>query len=451
MIKKFISCLVAVTVCGAASVVAQQSAGDSPAGTLKLDKKTYPLKRVLAYETTTDEESAIAVVLSGSTISGAKLKEAREAEKEGSDGDFDKPFVKLVFSKTGELMYWSARAGGTTLGHQSGQATGTIKIQGNRVSGQASQPFQGEGMFPSGFDARFDVALLKAGESLPESAAKKQGPAANVKPTVNGLFKGNGKEAKLAYVSAKWGEPFDGKAGIVLIISEKDHSKDPKPDFNVSFGKFGSALLVSLHEDGGIYGCEVIHRGLKRPNFSSIGTIEATDFAYEDGKVEGNLTTSGPAEFFDDTWEVNIKFTAPLGPTPKELEPKAEPAAEEKPTQPNETTTSTDSADEPAPKPAGEIKAKDLALTKDATGVDYQSIVEQIVFQSKADVKKVCAELAANLKAQGWTSDGPDMVQPASSILRRKRGEASLTIFVKPANGGSEVKMMTEGLAWEGE
>jgi hypothetical protein len=57
--------------------------------------------------------------------------------------------------------------------------------------------------------------------------------------------------------------------------------------------------------------------------------------------------------------------------------------------------------------------------------------------------------LAASLKAQGWTTEGRDMVNPQSSILRRKRGNAALTIFVKPADGGSEVKMMTEGLSWD--
>ena len=66
----------------------------------------------------------------------------------------------------------------------------------------------------------------------------------------------------------------------------------------------------------------------------------------------------------------------------------------------------------------------------------------------RSNVKSVCAELAANLKAQGWTNDGPDMIQPQSSILKRKRGDATLTIFVKPDNGGSQVQMFTEGLAW---
>jgi hypothetical protein len=97
------------------------------------------------------------------------------------------------------------------------------------------------------------------------------------------------------------------------------------------------------------------------------------------------------------------------------------------------------------------LNVKDLALTKDASDIEYKALVEHLSFKSKANVKKVCAELAANLKVQGWTNDGRDLVQPQSSILKRKRGEAKLTIFVKPENGGSEVKMFTEGLSWDGQ
>ncbi len=78
-------------------------------------------------------------------------------------------------------------------------------------------------------------------------------------------------------------------------------------------------------------------------------------------------------------------------------------------------------------------------------------MVEHVLFKSKASTKAVVAELTANLKAQGWTTDGRDLVTPASSILKRKRGEAALTIFVKPEGGGSEVKIFTEGLSWEGQ
>jgi hypothetical protein len=95
------------------------------------------------------------------------------------------------------------------------------------------------------------------------------------------------------------------------------------------------------------------------------------------------------------------------------------------------------------------LNAKDLALTKDASDVEYKALVEQLGFKSKANVKSACAELSANLKAQGWTKQGSDLITPASAILKRKRGDAELTIFVKPEGGGSEVKMMTEGLAWD--
>jgi hypothetical protein len=308
-------------------------------------------------------------------------------------------------------------------------------------------------MFPSSFDVRFDAALLKAGDAPPPTVIKKPGPAANVPPSVAGVFKGNGKDAKLAYVSAHWGEPFDGKPGIVLVFTEKDHSKARKPDFDASFGKFGSALVISFHEDGSIYGCQVVHSAHKKQGFSSVGKIETNDFTFADGKVEGEITTNGQLEFFGDTWEVKVKFVAPLGEIPKEFqvpESKKEEKPSSKPTDnpPKKDAASDEDGDNLAQPKAAGLNVKDLALTKDATDVEYQNAVEHVLFKSKSDVKSVCAELAASLKAQGWTSDGPDMIQPQSSILKRKRGGAELTIFVKPSNGGSQVQMFTEGLSW---
>src|SRR6266550_3017886 len=95
--------------------------------------------------------------------------------------------------------------------------------------------------------------------------------------------------------------------------------------------------------------------------------------------------------------------------------------------------------------------SRDLALTKDASDIEYRELVEYVFFKSKANVKSVSAELAANLKVQGWTKEGSDLVTPSSSILKRKRGDAELTIFVKPESGGSKVKMLTDGLAWDEE
>jgi hypothetical protein len=438
-------------ICGSATLFTQD--GAKPAnvgeGTLMLKSKNYPLKNAVAYETTVDGEEGIAVVLSGPTISSEKLNAAMKSEKAGDMPDFRKPYVKLEFTKAGAFKGWGAGAGDISLGRHTSNATGELKVQDGRAIGKANQSNETEGMFPSGLDVHFDVALLRAGESLPLS--KKPGPAANVKPTVTGIFKGNGKDAKLAYVSAHWREPFGDKPSIVLVFTEKDHSKDKKPDFNAGFGKFGSALIVSLHEDGDIFGCEVAHSALKHQNFSSIGKINTNDFEYADGQVKGELTTDGAADVFGETREVNVKFVAPLGEIPKEFQPAASKEPEQETTDKQVTTEpTTELSEKAAPKPAQDkLNVKDLALTKDASEVEYKALVEQLGFKSKANVKSACAELSANLKAQGWTKQGSDLITPASAILKRKRGDADLTIFVKPESGGSNVKMMTEGLAWD--
>ena len=426
-------------------------------GTLMLENKNYPLTHALAYETTINDAEVIAVVLSGQAVSSEKLKEAKEREKDGNDSEFTRPFLKLEFTKAGELKLWSAGAGNTSLGRRGGDATGELKLQDGRVTGKASQPNETEGMFPSGFDVRFDVALLKAGESLPATVIKKPGPAANVKPSVTGVFKGNGKEAKLAYVSAHWREPFNDKPGMVLVFTEKDHSKDKKPDFNAAFAKFGSALIISLHEDGGIFGCQVVHTAHQRQGFTSLGRIQTNNFEYADGKVQGELVTDGVLDVFGETWEANLKFVAPLGEIPAEFQSadqkKSGKADADKPATRKQTTKPTaEPSETPTSQPAADqLKVKDLALTKDATDFEYKTLVEHVLFKSKSNVKAVCAELAANLKAQGWSKEGSDLITPASSILKRKRGDAALTIFVKPENAGSQVQIFTEGLSWDGQ
>ncbi len=448
MAKKFMSLLSALVIGCMATLVAEEA---KPAkggeGTLMVQDKSYPLTHALAYETMMDETERIVVVLSGQAISADKLKEAKAEEKDGHDASFNRPYLKLEFTKAGELSHFSAGAGISSMSKGPSAVSAELKLQDGRVIGKASQPNETDGNFHSGFDVHFNTALVGAGDSL--QAAKKTGPAANVKPSVTGTFRGNGKEAKLAYVSAHWREPFDEKPSIVLVFTEKDHSKDKKPDFNASFEKFGSALIISLHEDGGIFGCEVVHAAHSKKGFSSIGQIRTSNFEFAEGKVEGELTTDGQVEVFGETWEVNVKFVAPLGEIPKEFQPAEETKADEPAvTKPTNSKLSKKSAPQPA---AEEFNVKNLALTKDATDVEYKTLVEHVTFKSRTKVKAVCSELAANLKAQGWTNDGGDLITPASSILKRKRGEATLTIFVKPENDGSEVKIFTSGLSWEGQ
>jgi len=179
--------------------------------------------------------------------------------------------------------------------------------------------------------------------------------------------------------------------------------------------------------------------------------MHTNEFTLENCKVEGELTTDGQLDTFGETWEVKIKFVAPLGEIPKEYQ-VAESTETKQASPKSEESEPVEADNRTATKPAAPgLNAKDLALTKDATDVEYKSLVEQMSFKSKLPVKSACADLSANLKAQGWAKDGDDLITPNSSILNRKRGSAKLTIFVKPEAGGSEVKMMTEGLSWDGQ
>jgi hypothetical protein len=455
MIKKFVSLLAAVAVTSGGATVLAQAGGKAGEGTLSLQDKNYTLSNALAYESTVNGEEAITVVLSGQVITAEDLKKSRDMEKDGGFAEFKRPFLILDFAKGGFLKFWAAAAGGTSIGRRSaGKATGEFKLQDGKVIGKASQPRDAEGMFPTAFDVRFEVKLLAAGETLPATVKKPPGPAANVKPTVSGTFKGNGKEGNIAFVSAQWQEPFSGKSGMKLVFTEKDHSKVKKPDFDAAFGKLGSALVISVfEEDGGIYGCQVVHSAHQKQGFSSIGQIRTNNFKSEEGKVEAELVTDGEIDTFGEKWEVNLKFVAPLGEIPKEFQV---PDSKKSETATKKETTAADSdgdEDGDSEKPAAKdpLNVKDLAVTKDATGFEYKTGVEHLSFKSPSSTKAVCTELSANLKAQGWKNDGSDLITPASSILKRKREGASLTIFVKPDGTGSKVQMMTEGLSWEGQ
>jgi hypothetical protein len=149
------------------------------------------------------------------------------------------------------------------------------------------------------------AALLAAAFALTAAA----GHAADDKEKpVSGTFKGNGQEAKLAHVSAHKGEPSNDKPTIVLVFTEQDHSKDNKPHIAAGFGKFGSALIVTVTHDGGVVGCEVAHSAHEKSGFSSLGTMKTSDFKLADGKVKGKLATDGEVDTFGQKWEVKLTF-----------------------------------------------------------------------------------------------------------------------------------------------
>ncbi|PYJ41426.1 MAG: hypothetical protein DME86_08625 [Verrucomicrobia bacterium] len=86
---------------------------------------------------------------------------------------------------------------------------------------------------------------------------------------VSGVFKGNDQPAKLAFVSAHNGTPVAGKETIKLVFTEKDHSKDERPDLKALFGDYGSALVIGIEPNGKVVTCDVAHEAHKQKPISS--------------------------------------------------------------------------------------------------------------------------------------------------------------------------------------
>lgn len=133
-------------------------------------------------------------------------------------------------------------------------------------------------------------------------------PPLRAEPAVTGTFKGDGKPANLAHVSARKGEPLADKATIVLTFTEKDHSKEARPDIMAGFGKFGSALIITVNSDGEIVGCEVAHTAHPKSPFSSLGKVRMSDYKNAGGEVQGKISSGGETETFKQKWEVDLTF-----------------------------------------------------------------------------------------------------------------------------------------------
>ena len=414
-------------------------------GTLLIGEKTYTLSQAVAYETKADDETRVSVVLSDRKISTDKIKAALR-DGDGSDDDLrlTQPHVRLVFQKSGTIETCSVWADNTMFGGGGDSLSGELKMVDGRVEGQAKLHDVSPLDTVTSFDIQFNLLVgLDTKQQAPPAA-----PTKPVKPSVTGTFLGNGKPAKLAFVSARRGEPFNDEPSIVLVFSEKDHAKDSKPDFKAGFGEYGSALILSVHEDGSIFGCQVAHAAHEKSGFSSIGEIRAAAFDVSSGRIEGHFTTDGEKTTFDETWSVDLKFVVPFqtGTLAKKVPaPSARPAARSSATAMPKTKPA---ADKPAATSAA-VNVYALPFPADAANIEYKQLVEQITFKSGSSVQKLAGSFAKALAAQGWKSGGADLVTANSAILNLNRGDATLTIMVKPSGSGSQTTIFTQGLDWE--
>lgn len=372
----------------------------------------------------------------------AKVR-AKDAE-DNNDSELERHYLKAVFTESGEFKCIVGRGQNTSFTTRSSDTQAQLKQAENRVKGTVTLVEEGD--FAKDINFTFDVPY-----GISTEAPMPQAPQAPVKPSVAGKFLGNRKTSKLAYVTVYPAEPFNDRDAIVILFSEKDHSQKQDPWIGASFGDFGSALIVRCDLTGGIHGCEVSHAAHDKRGFSTIGDLDFVEFDTTGGNLRGQLSTNGEQEVFGETWEADLKFAAPLpAATIKSLAKMDAPAKVE-----DAPSTSASDADEDDSKPAEPKRAVptlsvyDLVLPKGSNEIQYKKLVEQFTFKCPAKVQAAAGEMSRSLQSKGWTTFGSDLVTAKSAILKRKNGDAELTIMVKPDGTGSRFTVFTDGLNWE--
>lgn len=400
-------------------------------GNLNIDGRRTVYKKVMAVRGQSSGEKRIIVLATGQTLTPELLKAVKEKDAEGMEG-MDQPYLKAVFSEDGSLQCLVGAGSNSTFLERGSPLEGQATIADGRIRGTVKLIKPGK--FGKEVSLNFDVPI--DAEIKPAGPAKLDPP---VKPSVTGKFVGNGKNAAMKFVTVEEHGEFSGKPAVTLIFTEKDPAGARKVSLDASFGKLGSALVLNVHHDGGIFGCQVSHSAHKKQGFTSLGQIAMAEFEIAGGNVRGQVSTGKELDTFGEKWEVDLTFAAPL---PEKL--RNAPAQAEKP-------AAAEVAKQEPKAPAGPRPvARKLPMPGDATDVQFKQLVEQIQFSSARPVPAVAGEFSSKLKQQGWKDSGRDLMGKTNAILKREQGDAKLTIMVQPASGGSVVKIFTQGLDWTG-
>jgi hypothetical protein len=184
----------------------------------------------------------------------------------------------------------------------------------------------------------------------------------------------------------------------------------------------------------------------------------------KDGRAQGKATLvdrspTGAKNSFDLSFDVSLLPIALPAEEPEAKSSKSEREKRPKSSNPGEPIAKTPAPSSPqrpdSKKPtdktpaANGINAHDLPIPSDATKVEFKKTVKILHYESSLDYKGMVAFLKAKLPLQGWAAKGSDLVASKSAILKRTKGEAALTIFIKPTDAGSNVTVMTDGMSFD--
>ncbi len=272
-----------------------------------------------------------------------------------------------------------------------------------------------------------------------------------VKDSARGVLQVDAKPHQIARAAAYPTKVFD-EEGYAVILCDHDFPVDKlkasldKKGNDDDFFLFQPHVTITFHKDGK---AAFSNMWADNKSVSVGGSNLQGEITINDGRASGKatLTDSDKKDSFDVSFDLPLMKVTPLPPEPKK---------EKKPKKVAESTTSkSDQVTGKAPR-AGETKSKTndisahtLPIPADATNVEFKQLVQMVHFESASDMKTTATFMIGKLAQQGWAKDGADLLASKSSILKRTRGDAKLTIFVKPNGAGSKVTIMSDGLSWE--
>lgn len=126
-----------------------------------------------------------------------------------------------------------------------------------------------------------------------------------------GTYLANGKDARLAFLDARRGDPFGGNPVTILVFSEKDGSKEKDPGFKAQMGHLGDALVVHLSRNGAawdVIGTEFAHSALRHSGASGSGIVDVKDVKEAGGELSGHLYTKPGEDLFGEPIAIDLTF-----------------------------------------------------------------------------------------------------------------------------------------------
>ena len=141
--------------------------------------------------------------------------------------------------------------------------------------------------------------------------------AARVNGSVDGSYRIDGQNAKLAFVFIAKADPWDGKQTFTFIFSEKDATAAKRVDSIVNTKTYGSVLTLMAYKDPQTGEYRVInnafqHPALKTPGANGTGTVSLKNISEANNELSGQAYTDPNSTLFNQAIDIDLKFKAPL-------------------------------------------------------------------------------------------------------------------------------------------